>query len=97
MRWGKNAQKGKGECYLLVQHMNKIIELLGLASLLSFTFSDVILAILAGGAYISFFETNKAILIFEIFAGSFGITVALFRMKERLREDEKKKTFTKID
>lgn len=52
--------------------------LVGLSSVIAFTFITVVLAIVRGGAQIYFYEPNTTILIAEVYAGMFGILCCLY-------------------
>lgn len=59
-----------------------VVELLGLAALMSFTAVITALAIISGGALIFFYEPNKLIWVIEVCVGSFGVGIGLIRVYE---------------
>lgn len=61
--------------------MKRLIEALGLASLIGFTLTTVILAVISRGALIYFYEPCLMVLIIEVVVGLFGIIVGISRIK----------------
>jgi len=68
--------------------MHNFMDVMGLATLVAFTFVIILIALLSQGALVYYYEPNKVIWTSEVFLGICAVMIGIRRIKEPLRESQ---------
>ncbi|WP_048086027.1 hypothetical protein [Archaeoglobus veneficus] len=69
-----------------------VAEILGFSVLVGFTLVVTVLAVLAQGALIHFYEPNKLVWAIEVILGIYGVTIGIIKIKETVEKKGQKVT-----